>query len=295
MRLNAAVEVAGFVKMEVYGGKRGKVEVPWFPNMILDGGIRNLLTSPSNTTSIMRSVTVGSSSVPVSPSDTWALSPIAGVNQNENSSASFKRGFSEDGYGYTQKEFIFARGQAAGNISELTLNFDSQNIPNKAHARTLVKNSSGEPTTITVLDDEVLKVTWELRRWWKFPENSFVKYFRDGVEHETEVIYPDPTLFSGIGTELGSGGDLPITGQTGGANLAGNLLEDFISEFGYRFLENSGNPSVSSVHFPFSGGYSGTLVPNMASGKSVKFDPPIQKGKEFVLDVYFNVAIKRRS
>ena len=61
---------------------------------------------------------------------------------------------------WRQKTFRFAEGVAAGNIAEVGVGPDSSA---NLFSRALILDNMGSPTTITVLSDEVLDVTYELR------------------------------------------------------------------------------------------------------------------------------------
>ena len=55
-------------------------------------------------------------------------------------------------------EYTFATGAAAGNLSEVGVGADSTQL----FSRSLIKDGNGAPTTITILVDEVLRVTYSL-------------------------------------------------------------------------------------------------------------------------------------
>jgi hypothetical protein len=65
-------------------------------------------------------------------------------------------------YGYNRQTFRFAAGTAAGNLSEVGIGWAATG---SLFARALIKDELGDPTTITVLSDEVLDVTYELRSY----------------------------------------------------------------------------------------------------------------------------------
>lgn len=62
-------------------------------------------------------------------------------------------------YMWLRSTYRFGEGVAAGNISEIGLGWANANLWNRA----LVKDSNGNPTTITVLADEYLDVITEIR------------------------------------------------------------------------------------------------------------------------------------
>lgn len=68
-------------------------------------------------------------------------------------------------YMWARSTYRFGEGVAAGNISELGLGWTNANLWNRA----LVKDTNGNPTTITVLADEYLDVITEIR---VYPQES---------------------------------------------------------------------------------------------------------------------------
>src|SRR5690606_35005019 len=125
-----------------------------------------------------------------------------------------------------------ARGAAAGNVSELTACYAANNT--SAMARAVVRDEMGNPTTITVLSDEVLSVTWEWRKWWTVSQPHDIEYLVDGVPHTTTVSYKQ-NLATTSGS-LGNGGVQPVKAQL--ISSSGGV---FVGEFKATFTEQQGN------------------------------------------------------
>lgn len=64
-------------------------------------------------------------------------------------------------YMYAVYNRSFPAGAAEGNLSEIGMGWSSDNI--SLFSRALIEDSGGNPTTITILSDEILEVTYELR------------------------------------------------------------------------------------------------------------------------------------
>lgn len=288
MILGSRAELSGRVKLQISGGARGTINYPWQDNMILDQGFVQLIVNTSYQGVIaFRSFGVGSSSQAVQPTDTGLISPIAfmplGFTQETH-------GWDVDGgFGWSRGVASFARGAAAGNVSELTTGYAANNV--SAMARALVRDAMGNPTTITVLSDEVLTVTWEWRKWWTVSEPNTIEYLVDGVPKTTTVSYKQ-NLGTGNGA-LGNGGVSPINSQ-----LISSDGGVFVGEFKTTFTEAQGNPQVVSVGTSGDSnsggrGQQGQVFPN--DNAYATFDPPIAKTNEFILEIRHRIALTRRA
>lgn len=288
MILGGRAELAGRVKLQISGGARGTIEYPWQDNMILDQGFEQLIVHGSNSTAIpFISIGVGSSSQAVQPTDTGLISPIAFT---PHTASGVTHGWDADGgFGWSRASRSFARGAAAGNVSELTAGYAKNNT--SAMARALVRDEMGNPTTITVLSDEVLTVTWEWRRWWTIAEPHTIEYLVDGVPHTTTVSYKQNLSTSASG--LGSGGVAPMNSEL--ISSSGGV---FVGEFRTFFTEKQGNPQVATAStFGVDGsggsGWGGGVFPSDSAYAT--FDPPIAKTNEFTLEIRHRIALTRRN
>ena len=287
MILGSRAELAGRVKLQISGGARGAIDYPWQDNMILDQGFEQLIVSANTSSPIaLASFGVGSSSQAVQPTDTGLISPIAFTQTAYGAT----HGWDADGsFGWSRVVKSFARGAAAGNISELTTGYNNNNT--SAMARALVRDDLGDPTTITVLSDEVLTITWEWRKWWAVAQPNDVEYLVDDVPKTTTVSYKQ-SLGTG-GNSLGNGGVTPINSQL--ISSSGGV---FVGEFKTTFTESQGNPQVSSIgtlgdRNSGGQGYQGQGFPyNLAYAT---FDPPIAKTNEFRLEIRHRVGLTRRN
>lgn len=107
---------------------------------------------------------VGAGNTAPSNSDVSLVSPIAAVGATDGPDGGGTRTYVSGPPAYWQmvRTYQFGTGVAAGNIAELGI-FSSQSDANHLFCRELVRDGSGNPTTITVESDEILIVTYTLR------------------------------------------------------------------------------------------------------------------------------------
>lgn len=139
---------------EVVGSRRELTG--WFDNLILDQGMNYLggiLSTYAN------ACQVGSGTTAPAVSDTGLVSRVAGTSTILSSSSS--PASVPPYYVALTRTFRFAEGAAAGNLAEIGVG--QTTTTNTLFSRALIKDGMGNPTTITVLSDEILDVTYELR------------------------------------------------------------------------------------------------------------------------------------
>lgn len=178
------VGMKGFFKIEAIrpDGTR-RLLADWFPNIITNNGL-NLWTT---TTQYINFCQVGAGNSTPLVTDTALASFIAGtvnptIDRNIN-------GLAPPYYSYLRNVYRFTAGVAAGNLSEVGVG--AQNNGN-LFSRALIVDGGGNPTTITVLGDEVLDVTYELRMYPKVTDTVSVIVL-DGVNY-TATIRPASIL-----------------------------------------------------------------------------------------------------
>lgn len=76
-------------------------------------------------------------------------------------------------YWYARYIYVFATGAASGNLTEVGVYPGGANVFSDLFSRALVLDGSGNPTSITVLSDEILTVTWELRWYLDTTDHAF--------------------------------------------------------------------------------------------------------------------------
>lgn len=149
------VGLAGKVKLVAVNAETGEERLlaDWFDNLITDGGLNHLGVG-----GVGGYCLVGSGSTPPANGDTALATFIASTSNYEVTTGAAT---SSPYYGWERFKYRFAQGAAAGNVSEIGIGWASTNA--NLFARTLVKDSGGNPTTVTILASEYLDVFHEVR------------------------------------------------------------------------------------------------------------------------------------
>ncbi len=135
-------------------------ETDWFENLITNNGLDLIWTSPSfafGIKSFNPYCVVGTGSTPPTFTDATLQAYLAIGTAVAEVPYAYVAGpppYWEHGAVYR-----FGTGVAAGNLSEVGVGWGNTNL----FSRALIKDAFGVPTTITVLSDEVLDVTYVLR------------------------------------------------------------------------------------------------------------------------------------
>lgn len=128
-----------------------RVVAEWFDNLIVDDGLNRLGTGGAFTRCM-----VGSGSATPDPLDTGLGSSIGTSNSPSSSSTGYTA--TAPYYGWARATWRFNPGVADGNLSEIGVGWASG-----LFSRALIKDALGDPTTITILPEEYLDITYEVR------------------------------------------------------------------------------------------------------------------------------------
>lgn len=150
--------VGGRYHLEVTNPKLGtKREVPWFNNLVLNIGLNKIGLADG---AVAEQCGVGTDSSPPDVNQTGLISPLG---------ARVSAVVLEDTYGaspvapyycYQRRKFVFAANTIVGNLTEIVVGWGGSN--NQTFSRTLIQEN-GNPVTLSILEDEILTVTYELR------------------------------------------------------------------------------------------------------------------------------------
>lgn len=157
--------VAGFYKIEAVrvdqdGQEIGRrVVADWFENLITNQGLDRL--GGDYVSDTIRYCLVGSGSTAPTNGDTQLVSAVASTSTQQVSTSGAQP--SAPYFGWQRKTYRFGAGVAAGNLSEVGIGWGPSGAV--LFSRALIRDGSGNPTTITVLADEILDVTYELRNY----------------------------------------------------------------------------------------------------------------------------------
>ena len=131
------------------------------PNMI----VRTGLNAMGNANNLIRTCVVGTDSTTVSVEDTALGAQIASTTtvQTETYGAQSSAPY----FRWYRRTFRFAQGAAAGNLAEVGIKVDDGTL----FSRALIVDSAGNPTTLSILADEYLDVTYEFRTYAETVDN----------------------------------------------------------------------------------------------------------------------------
>ena len=257
------ITLSGRYKIQTIGpGGEVRQELDWFDNIITDLGLDLYSgrvagkTGSTVTSTCVNKICVGTSSVAPAISDValggWVadhsvLNDLVGTINTPSRYLSL----------ITVVDFN--AGVATGNLSEVGAGYDKLSL----FSRALIKDGNGDPTTITVLADEVLRVSYELRIniptvSWNFTvdgydfvlkaggadggagfsqpgdrtaENTNWAYFTDGVIGATIDDFPTGTLEAVGVTDSGA---YTLGSYTYDITMAASLTQANISITAFR-------------------------------------------------------------
>lgn len=226
--------LAGLYKIEAVkaNGER-RLLLDWFDNLILDAGLNRLGSGGA-----FDRCMVGTSSAAVSSSQTALGAQIAVTTTIEVTTGGSNI---QAGYAWARRTFRFPVGSATGNITEVGVGWTNSNC----FSRALTTDSNGNPVTITVLADEFLDVTYELRLHWPTVDIT-IAGFISSTQHSvsTRAALVGSWTLAGL-IENGSRPDLNPPGQATsfGAGLLGDITVD------------SGGTPLNSVNMTYASAY----------------------------------------
>jgi len=178
--MNTVSKVAGRYKIQAFvPGRPPRVLADWFPNLITDYGMDLMSGAVSGYTEMWNYCSVGTGNAPPAFGNTNLVNRKASTNSTASSLIG-----NEENYIWRRITYQFPQGAATGNLAEVGIGVSSTG--DRLFSRALIKDASGNPTTITVLPDEVLQVVWEIRHYFPQPTTSTVMIAGSG-EHECSV------------------------------------------------------------------------------------------------------------
>lgn len=292
MIVNQKAQAKGFFKLVVEGGKRGRVDLGeelghkdgWIPNLILDSGITAFLNeTTSSSDSSFGFIQLGTgTSTPVATQTGLENRVTGGGNPSKSTGKSF--GYNPtDGYSYTRATHQFDPGQATGTWTEIG---SAKAATGPCFSRALFTNSGGTPTPITILADEYLTVTYELRWWWITPSAQSIDMTENAVVvATTTVTYNAPSAadLESYGAPQNFYAAVSGASISYGAAATGNS-RNLIVKFGL----SQGNPSISSVPATLS-------INNLFRSSPIcTFSPALPKTNVHEVNITFTFTLERR-
>lgn len=132
-------------------------------NMILDSGLNALGKG-----NICGGCKVGTGSTPVSATQTDLTATLANTTtiQSETSGRETNAPY----YLWGRRTYRFSQGSAAGNLTEVGVHGEGSS---SLFSRALIVDTEGNPTTLTILSDEWLDITYELRVYQDLVDKTY--------------------------------------------------------------------------------------------------------------------------
>lgn len=292
--------IGGFFKLEAVK-LDGTVRplTGWFPNLITDVGLNRIGTG-----SYLNACHVGSNNTAPANNNTTLAGYIAGTTTIVATSIGAQA--TAPYYGWKRKTFRFGIGTATGNLSEVGVATAAANGGSTIlFSRALILDEFGSPTTITVLSDEILDVTYELRLYPPLTDVTQTVSITGSGSHDT-ITRASSVTSTGWGNYLGTGvtfdptggsnfdarsGELgAITGSPSGASSGSSTSYNLT--YGNNTLYRDGGANFSLAQGNVGGIRSVSWYTTLGYFQT-RFDPVINKTATKTLNLIFRVAWAR--
>ena len=300
------LELAGYYRITATNKDtlEERVLADWFPNLITNNGLNLINFGNGNMTSYCY---VGSGSTAPTVNDSGLQNLVAVKVAGSLMFTSYSAKTTPPYYGYATRSWTFAPGEAVGNLSEVGCGKDALGV--NIFSRSLITDALGNPITITVLANDYLTITYELRCYPPLEDSvSTVDiagvatectvraaevttgyrwgFYQDG-DHNTVVNgYSAPvTVFKGV---LGS--------ITGSPTLSlGNVTQSSPTDVytpGSHFRDGVVNLSLAQGNSVE--GISAIQIPTWIGSFQIGFNPPIVKDNTRTLRINYRVSWGRK-
>jgi hypothetical protein len=187
MELKIRSKVAGYYKIEaVKLDKDGnevsrRVVADWFPNLITNQGLNRM----GNNIDYLSRCSVGDGSTAPVFTDTGLSSFIASTATiTSNTTGTLA---TSPYYTSANLTFRFAEGVATGNLAEVGVGWSASD--GFLFSRALILDGGGSPTTITILSDETLDVSYEFRFYPKLIDDIGTVVFTGNIGGSYDFIF----------------------------------------------------------------------------------------------------------
>lgn len=296
---HATIGFQGWFKFEAVNAITGRrrTVADWFPNLILNNGLNRMGTGST----IDRCMVGTGTSTPVA-TQTQLDTRIASTTTAQ--STTYGADLVDD-YAYIRRVFRFGAGVAAGNLTEVGVG----NSDTSCFSRALILDGLGSPTSVTVLSDEYLDVTYEVRC---YPPTTAVAATVNigGVDYATEIL---PSLFGSWGDvnyfrwPTHTGGMAATPTNNPNIRSAGTLGDYTVSAGGtsiasgttaYLAYSNNSYELTQRLTFGLTSGSTdfGILEFYNALGRwKISFDPVVPKRSTNIFTLDFKLAWARKT
>lgn len=163
------VGIAGEYRIEVMGADgRCRWLTDWFSNHITDTGLDWCATNVQR----LNACQVGSGNAAPQDTDVTLETHVAGTTTKVSPSLASSGTSGPAYYGQLTVRYDFASGAVNGNISEVGIGI-SGSAGQPLFSRELLRDGNGDPTTLTVLSQETLRVYYRLRHYCPVVDNTY--------------------------------------------------------------------------------------------------------------------------
>lgn len=300
--------------------KSPHTDTGFFKNLILDNGLNMICniaktsTTSNNNAFLLPAAGplsycyVGSGGATPTYTNTQLQNRIGSTDpaqESKSGTSSFSRGYAE-----LVVVYRFNAGTVVGNLSEVGIGPS----PTSLFSRALILDSNGDPTTITVLDDDILTVTYRLRL--TIPRVDILQSINvdnSGVDIPTTVtIRPfasNSYSLSGTTTTHGFTWGIKRSFGNGTSSVATGTSTDLVSATDTT-LSSHVLPSSVALDSYVNNSFRRTGYATFSTTQSnrdiavfaysfgpgcfqVKFDPPLQKTNQMALRLSFGFQVAR--
>lgn len=198
---------------------------PWQGNLITDAGLNSLGSQASNYDNLIF-CRIGTGNTAPASGDT-ALVAQVGATSTSGTGGGYDYN-STDKYVWRRVAKRFAAGSVSGvNLAEVGMGYSSSS---NLFSRSLIKDTGGSPTTLTLAADEVLDVLYELRCYLP-ANNTTVAATIDGSANTVTIRYSEtPRQLRNWAARIGFPFKLASVGsESGYAFTMYNAVENFPS------------------------------------------------------------------
>lgn len=305
------MEVQGFFKLEAVNEETGerRLLADWFPNLILNQGLERIgvATGAGVQPNILSAAHVGSGSTAPAATDTALQTPVAATTNVQSTTSTYVAG--PPAYTNGVVTYRFATGTAAGNLSEVGVGWGTGT--SNLFSRSLIKDGSGNPTTITVLSSEALDLSYEFRL---YPPGDVTGSITISGTSYSYTIRPqqisNTTWWAAFawttygpypGTNTGSftwaydGGIGSSTSTPSGNSFSSSSISFTIAAYSSNSYKLGATLTFGLNDANFTGGIKSISAPFYGSSTwQMEFTPKIDKTPTKVLTLNFEVSWARR-
>lgn len=290
-----------------------RVVADWFDNLILNAGLERLGTG-----GVVGTCVVGSDSTPPAVGQSSLFALVASTTTQQL----LVTGTAPDNsYAFYRKTFRFAIGVAAGNLSEVGVGWTNTDL----FSRALIRDDLGDPTTITILADEVLDVIYEVRLYVPTSDQTFVvniagvdytftlrpgmvsgsggPYYSGHWHNDLRTFLEDghvltgPSVTGKVFFAYGNGATMnAVTGSLSGSVLTNELSASLKTEFLSAYVPGSYERGMRMT-FDLNDGnaaFGGFMLYTMTGTYQCVVSPNIPKDNTKILKIDFTVSWARK-